>query len=523
MIETAHNSETGEFAVRQPGLGWQVVDQDTYEHARQMAEAGERSLPENLVREIGSQWQDFAGTVTEAAGGGGLIGGGLSVLSGQYSQAQRPGAMQEDLRSAGREIQQANDPQQQARYAQFPGIGAGAMVLDPTNFVPVGGAAKGLGMGRLGSRAGERVVGETTSRVVGAAEQVVARTRGRVAQDAAAQETARARTRRGVGAQANPDAPAAPQERVLAGMLTPDEVDDLANDLDLGKLLTPGDRAALRARVDTDEIQRADAMRSAEELSRSNVVTDRARGGVNEVRDNAANAATRLVMNELGEGAAFRLTAENMGKLVEQSQQVFEKAAREAGDIPIANRRYAELQDIADDVGTDDANVIQRYIDNITKDAKDHADVLPNKLVRDYRTKVGRAAQRAAAGDNFERSLALRDVQEWLDKLVDERVSGETREALAEARYRWRIIRALEGSTASTDAGGKVNLPSFVRSYQRGGNRFFKSTGKEESRGRDFSRALETLRFLTAKVEPDSGTAGRVLHNLAGRVPFSGR
>lgn len=518
MANTAHNPETGEYAVREPGLGWQVVDRETYDMARGDAQASGRGLGENFGREAGSQVVDAGGGAVEDLGGGGMLGPWLGILTGQYGMQQREGSLSERVRDVGQAVQASNDAAQEARYRQHPGIGAAAAAA--TALIPVGGGAKVGTATRLGTRPGQRVVGETTAKTVSAAEAVVERNRVR-----GPWEAPEGTGGRSVGARANPNAPEAPEpERVLNGMLTPEEMDSLAKDLDLGPVLTRGDRKALTARVDTDEMNRADALRSREERSRSNIVADRARGGgvtkVNDIRDNAANAATRLVMNELGEGQAYRLTSANMRNLVEQSQEVFESAAREAGDIPVKNMQYAQLQDIADDVGADDLPVVQRMIDNISKDAKDNGDVLPNKLVRDYRSKVGRAAQRAAAGDNFERSIALRDIQEWLDKRVDERVSGETREALAEARYRWRIIRALESSTASTDAGGKVNLPSFSRAFQRGGNRFFRSTGKEGKRGEEFSRALETFRYLTAKVEPDSGTAGRVIQAIGDRAGF---
>lgn len=457
------------------------------------------------LRSEGSPIASFAGSIAPDVAAGIATGGAGSLLARIGGTAAVEGALGA--------VRNPDDPLEGAAIQGS--IGAA---------VPLGGAA---------ARAGGRALGGAAQRVGGAvrgniyadrALERIGRSRrgmradeleGRAAAVSDGTEPlggAAARERQSLSAADNPDAPQVPRERALAGLLTPEEVDDLALELDAGPLLGQGNRRALAARVDSGEMERADQLRASEELASTSVLTDWAAGGPAAIKDNVKNAGTRLIMQELGTGEGARLTAENFRRLMGQSQEVFERAAAEAGDVPVAGRKLGQLQDIADEIGADDAGPIQRLIDNIHKDVTDRGGILRNRTLRDYRTKTGRQAMSAASGDKLERANAYREVQAWLDDLVEERVSPATQEALEDARYKWRILRALEGSNATTDAGGNVNLRSFINQYQRAGNRFFKSTSRTEGASDLFSRRLETLAYLGQQVVPSSGTAERLIH-----------
>jgi hypothetical protein len=312
----------------------------------------------------------------------------------------------------------------------------------------------------------------------------------------------------------------ATSERVLRGMLTPDEVLELEMDLSTGSLMTRGDVAALNARS-ASQIEAADALRQSEELYRSDVIADRIAGrgkSVNGIRDNGKNAATKVILSELGNPNAQRLTYAVIRDEFKAQSAVFQNAEQIAGDLKFEAPDVQKLIDVSQQASMDDADLVSAYMNDIMGDALGTGDgtatdVLASGKAGQYRNRLRKDIDRASLAGRMERVQSLTDIMDVLDDITERqavKVDPGVGEALAEARYRWRILKSLDRSTATTDAAGSVNLKSFLTQYQARGNRAGKSTARNV-RGKRFMDTLETLKFLTERVEPSSGTAQRLL------------
>jgi hypothetical protein len=385
---------------------------------------------------------------------------------------------------------------------------------------PIRGAATGAVFGGLGYGAG-MAIGVGTRRglaMANAATETARRmaSRGRfVPGEAAAAAGPRPRS---VGAAAAETVgPAgALERRSLQGMLTPDEVASLADELgfDAGLALRASDAAALTAREGTGELAAAEAGRQADELLRSSPVNDALYGNISGTRELQGEMANRLIMREVSDNSMDRLTAENMRNLRQDLGAVFDDAAEQVGDFRFDPGDLDDLDEIVASSLADDQALLARHVGAVKADLKEN--VLANQTALERRSKLGKDIRRAAGSGQYERAQALGEVQDVLDRIVDRQAPPKVQEQLRDARYRYRIYKALERSTATTDPGGKVNLRSFNTAYQRG-NRFYRGSvgGGVEGRGKQFARQLETLRYLTEKVVPSSGTSERMLANLA--------
>ena len=303
-------------------------------------------------------------------------------------------------------------------------------------------------------------------------------------------------------------------ERSLRGYRTPQQMDDLAADLGEASPITPGDELALNARAGGDDIGNADKIRAREELSRGDILGDRIAGrgrSINETRESGEAMASKLVMRELGEPVGERLTSANYKRLRGEIGQQFDDAAEAAGDLDFAADDLAKLEDTAVRANADDVRLTEKYIEDIKADIDKNGGTLSTKDAAQYRTQLGKDIQTAAQRGESSRAGTLGDVQDVLDDIVERQIPDDVSESLADARYKWRIIKSLD-RTATTDPGGNINLRSFMTSMQSKGNRFGRSSGRG-AKGEEFYSNLETLRYLTERVSPSSGTAERLRAN----------
>lgn len=373
---------------------------------------------------------------------------------------------------------------------------------------PIEGALIGGGLGALGG-AGLAALDAAAPLARGMASRVTARMEGIVSAN-------RARMGRDLNARRNPSPSFEQSQPVLRGFMQPEELDELANTLGTGKLYTPGDAAALRA-LDKDTLGRAQSRRQVEELMRTDIIMDRAYGGgasINAIRDNAQDAATRLVADELGMNDA-RFTRQAFNDVRRDVSADFEWVSKQVGDLDLTHDDVAALHQALDDASADDANAVKRYVENITEDVTQEGEddlllrPMNNEVAQQYRTRLRNDIERASKAGNFARAQALGQVQDVLDDVVErqaKRVGGQVQATLDEARHRWRIIKSIERSTATTDAGGDINVPSFMTAYERAGRRMSDDP---------LMKQLETLRWLTTRVVPSSGTGERVLANVS--------
>jgi hypothetical protein len=503
MAQFARNPETGEFAIRYAGEDWQLVDEVTYTRLKAARDEG---APETFLRSLGDSVRQLAT-------------GAASLLTNPDSAQGRLSREQFQDITQTQEVRRQSNPIAATAGAVLPDVAVGALTGGGGSLAArVGttaavegaiGAARNpdaplqgaLVQGALGAAGG--AAAPLVDRFVGSAQTVVNRAR------------AASRGPDDLNAARNPDpSDAGGGERQLEGYLTPEELDELAADFSEGRLYTRGDRQALEART-VDDLDAADDARRTEELMRSNVIGDSVFGGIGAIRDRAEGIATKVVMRELGENRASRLTSTTARRLRDEIVQPFEDAARAAGDLRLSRSDVGELDRAVLEASADDRPLVESVVSRLKEDLSDDL-VLRQEQASQYRTRLGSDIRRAAQAGRYERAQSLGDVQDVIDEIVERQVPADVSEALAEARYRYRIWKSLERSSATTTAGGEINLRSFMNAYERSGgpgaNRFGRSSGRTEQ-GDRFFRTLETLRFLTDRVEPSSGTAQRLLAN----------
>lgn len=419
----------------------------------------------------------------------------------------------------GRHLQESNDERQAARRAANPittdvgnvaGFGASLVIPGgPADVAtaPLRGAAAATR--RAPASMSERILDNIATNTQDAAE--------------ASRRVPTGRERGGIGADVTASPEFGSSRPILRGMLSPEELDELATDLSTGPLTTRGDRAALRART-SDELSKADTTRQAEELYRSDVIADRIAGrghSINAIRDNAEEATTRLVAAELGNPNAGRLTMEVLREERKAVSSTFNQAMEDAGDLRFAEDDLLSLDEAVTRAGADDERLVKGYVDDIKADASRSKSVdeagevtsaLPTSRATQYRNRITKDIERAQNAGRMDRVASLSEVQEVLDDIIERQavqLDPGVSEALADARYKWRILKTLDRSS-TVDAGGKVNLRSFLNAYQARGNRAGKASTRH-SQGAAFLRKLETLSYLTQRVEPSSGTAQRLM------------
>lgn len=451
-------------------------------------------------RSAGAPVAAFTGSIAPDVAIGAATGGGGTLLR----QAARVGGTEALLGA----VRNPDDPLRGAAIQGGAGLVAG----------PVLGMAAGPTM-RAGTRRGLEAV-----------QPVIDRSRQALRGPQRPPDGVAFNPPRNLSAAAADDVSFETTERALAGFLEPEELAELSQDLNVGPLTTRGDDLALRARGGTDELDRAENIRQSEELYRSDVVTDRIAGGgrsINAIRDNAQEAATRVVMRELGEPVSDRLTNQTINRIGAALGREFDEAAEAAGNLKFEQGDLDALNNIRFEAVADDARLVDAEIEKIVSDLEKASETtgpsgeLSMQAAQQARTRLGDKIQKAAKAGNFTRAQSLGEVQDVLDAIVDRQLPADVADNLAEARYKYRIYKALQRNTSTTDAGGKLNLISFNRSMERMGNRSYRLSGRSEA-GEKFGRTMETLEYLTSRIEPSSGTAQRLLAKIPGGATGGG-
>ena len=369
-------------------------------------------------------------------------------------------------------------------------------------------AAAGAGMaGRAATRRASPVV----RRFRETAEGVVGNVRQRSGSQTGGPQPAGARP---AGAQVRAaDDPAYRGRRNLDGMMTDEELDTL------GVPITDGDRLALTA-DNADDWQTAKTLRSEEELARSDnplsatgAVTGAKR--LNDIRDAQKSFFTRHVGAMLGDPNVENLTRARRSEIRKEVQNVFRQYIDEGTD-PIPGTEVAsQAQSIADVATGNAATKADYWAKEIA--SKVQADgSIDRKAFSSLRSGLGDDMERAFKAGNYELGSNLSQMMEQLDEAFHRTLDGDAAAAISEARMRWRILKALERRRVA-DPGGEINAQTFQSAYEAVTPRFKRAAGGRE-RISDFERLMDTMVFLQTKVQPDSGTAQRLLRSLGNRV-----
>jgi len=233
------------------------------------------------------------------------------------------------------------------------------------------------------------------------------------------------------------------------------------------------------------------------------------------------------VASEIGMPNSARLTHKVVRDAYSDVGKQFDQAYKDAGDLALGAPELKSFDDSLLRASADDQGIANAYINDIKADLGNVADgskagQLSSQKASQYRNRLEDDIKRASDGGRMDRVQTLNEIQQVLDDVMERQAvlkDPGVAESLADARYKWRILSSLSRSTATIDPGGNINLRSFMTAWQGHGNKFGKASARSV-RGESFGRKLETLNYLTARVEPSSGTAQRLLAaGLSGGLP----
>lgn len=308
-----------------------------------------------------------------------------------------------------------------------------------------------------------------------------------------------------------------PGQRPLEGFLAADEAEAV------GLPLTKGDRLALDA-TSREAFDRAASRRSREELMRSGELSDAIFTGVNETREAQQSWLTSRIAQELGDPTATNLTPAARQRIRGDVQSTFKKyfddAPVRASINDMTNADMAKMQDVADVPTPNAERVVRQQVDKIENhrlSGREHPDDVQQGHLAEKRSDL---ADRSEEAGDYELGSNLSQLREVVEDVLERQYKGDdiATNAIRDARKRWRVLKALERTNA-TDPAGDINPRSFLNAYKAVTPRYKRLT--RASRG-DLEAELETLNWLTTKVQPDSGTAQRLLSMMGRPLPLGG-
>lgn len=407
------------------------------------------------------------------------------------------------------------DPQRReeaiATYGQMEALGgatalAGDLLLPgPSELVGAGGRMAGRvgsrigGMGR-GIRAADEAA-EVTADSLRRVDDILAPRRdleysgGSIADDS-------------MGAARNPDTSGfSGTRRDKYGMLTPEEADAI------GLPLTAGDRLALGAARGSDDVAKARQLRVSEELDRSaelgsiGNIRDATYRGVNRAREGQKEWFTKWLGATLGDPNVESLTRATRADLRAGTKAIFQKHI-DNNPNPIGSQELAmDAHKIAEASTVDAKGQVEKWAKEITEAQEPGTGAIPGEKFSSLRKGIMDDMESAFGAGNYDLGKALSQLEELMDDALMKTLDPEDIAELKEARKQWRYHKALQYRSA-TDRGGELNPVSFMNAYDAvtpGFKRASRAPTPEES-------LIETMAYLQAKVQPDSGTVQRLLN-----------
>lgn len=452
------------------------------------------------MRDTANPVAGFAGSIAPDVALGALTGGTGSLAARVGGTAAVEGA-----------IGAARNPDDPLAGAAVQGAFGAAAPLGIAGAARLGGgmgAVSGAGR-RMGNLVNEvrlgpaRMADRVTARMDEAIAAGAARDASRVADD---MSTAQAmRGPRSVGAAQVAGEPYERTNRALEGFLTSRDAQDI------GLPLTKGDIAALDAPAG-EAYQAANAMRAEEEILRSSEFGTIGHGkelaageeGVQATRERQIGFLTNRLAAELGAPDVANLTREVRARVRGEVGQVFEDIMTNNPD-PIPGRRaVVEMRGLADNATGNAKEQAMKHVEEINRKLTANGYIRKDTFTS-IRNALANDAESAYGSGNYELQRTLSRMQEVLDDALEDTLTPEVREQLWDARRRWRMLKALEYRSA-TDAGGELNPRAFQRAYEAV-TPSFKRASRESD---EFEQLIDTLAYLTQKVQPDSGTAARI-------------
>jgi len=211
-----------------------------------------------------------------------------------------------------------------------------------------------------------------------------------------------------------------------------------------------------------------------------------------------------MVKSEMGVTGPEGLTPTVIGDVLKREGQTIGNLTSASGPIKVSPEGLAAMRETVDIADTN----YKAAVGNILKDLessmqRNQGFIDPN----DYQKAITRLNKMAAPGQDFGKQQAAGEILEQLHGALESALSGEAKNALAQARYRYKIAKTLnEGRAVGND--GMVNPDTF-------GSRWDKRIG-QTARGRDtLGQAADTFGMLGR----NEATAGTTLQRVFAEAP----
>lgn len=273
--------------------------------------------------------------------------------------------------------------------------------------------------------------------------------------------------------------------------------------------LTPGDEMFLAARS-PGERTLARTVRENEELRRSDPLAGR---GIANTREAQKQWVTDRITQELDLPAGTPLSPAVMGQKFDDVGRVYDEIAGQMGAVPVSKTALGDLEGIVEDARSAYQGRLGKVHISVEEALNKNNGVLTFEDWMHTKNQIDKAVATASRqGD----AAALGDFTAYRDTLFNSLMDSappELQHMLTQANHQYRILKLLTHTAGTVSPEGAVNIAQFRNNMGKMPARF------KNARQDDLARAIDTLTLLQGRLTPSSGTAERLLLNMASKAP----
>jgi hypothetical protein len=285
--------------------------------------------------------------------------------------------------------------------------------------------------------------------------------------------------------------------RVLEGTLPPEAL------YTYGVPVSPAQRAMLTAQ-DAPSAARARELLAQEESAMSHpVLGARPRA----IRDAQQQSATNFLTRQLDMPADVNLTDPMLSDVFTRLGSGFDQMAQEMGSVTLTPAIRNDMGEILTQATGQHRGQLQSLVDEVAAKADLNGGALAGDQWIEVRTKINKMIEAGQRQGNIGKISDAAELMDTLTRAMESGLPDASRAQLDQLRHQYSIAMSLS-KPGSRNADGQVNPVSFYNNWKR--------SQSQKARGTDdVGRFMNTIVTLTKKRTPDSGTAGRLLGNLA--------
>jgi hypothetical protein len=287
--------------------------------------------------------------------------------------------------------------------------------------------------------------------------------------------------------------------RALEGTMTPRELYDLGIDI------SPAQAKLLTAKAGTNEPYAAHADLRKEQLLMSGKTPEADARRMLDYQQQ--QAATNYITRELDLPEGVFLTDHVLADTIQNVGTRMDEIAGEMGTMPLTQQVRDEFNDILRETTGSHRGQLDGFITEIEQKVQNNGGVLTGDDWAEMRTKIGRMIE---AGTRQGQIGKVSDASALMDTMTDLMESGlpDASRAELEALRRQYAIASTLNKPGTRNPDGMINPVSFYTNWKR--------PQSKARRGTDpIGRFMNTMVTLTKKRVPDSGTAPRLIDQLA--------